>query len=248
VLDFTFQSAVREVVAGNASPEVLARMLEGDVLYEGGAQAALRLPTFLGNHDMGRFSMFVREGNPQADNAELLARTLLGHAMLLTLRGIPTIYYGDEQGFISDGNDQLAREDMFPSRVAQYNDNALLGTDATTAEQNYATDHPLYRAIAQLAGVRAGNPALRRGLTEIGTYDREPGLFTVQRTDPDSGQRVLIAYNTSSEPIVRDVELDYRTRGLVALAGRCPASVTAPGSVRLELPAFGWAVCEQVDR
>jgi glycosidase len=46
----------------------------------------------------------------------VLHRVKLGHSMLLTLRGVPTIYYGDEQGFVSDGKDQLAREDMFASQ------------------------------------------------------------------------------------------------------------------------------------
>ena len=49
----------------------------------------------------------------------------------LTARGVPTVYYGDEQGFTGDGNDQDAREDMFPSKTAVYNDNDLIGTDKT---------------------------------------------------------------------------------------------------------------------
>ena len=57
--------------------------------------------------------MFVKKGFPQASDDELLKRVMLGHAMLLTLRGVPTIYYGDEQGFVGDGGDQDAREDMF---------------------------------------------------------------------------------------------------------------------------------------
>ena len=40
-------------------------------------------------------------------------RDMLGHAMLLTLRGVPTIYSGDEQGFVGKGGDQDARQDMF---------------------------------------------------------------------------------------------------------------------------------------
>ena len=48
----------------------------------------------------------------------MLKRDLLAHAMLLTLRGVPTIYSGDEQGFAGDGGDQDAREDMFASKVA----------------------------------------------------------------------------------------------------------------------------------
>ena len=244
VLDFHFQAAVREVVANNASPEVIATLLDGDWAYEGGREAALRLPTFLGNHDMGRFSMFVREGNPDADNAELLARTMLGHAMLLTLRGIPTIYYGDEQGFISDGNDQLARENMFEARVDAYNDNDLLGTDATTAGENYDTDHPLYRAIARLSAIRTANPALRRGLSKVGTFDREAGLFSIIRTDPDNGQAVLLVFNTSGEAIARNVEIGMGVTRLTTLDGTCPATPIAPGSARFDVPAFGWAVCE----
>ena len=244
VLDFTFQSAVRDVVAENASPEVLVQMLEGDVLYAGGEEAALRLPTFLGNHDMGRFSMFVKAGNPDAGQSELLARTMLGHAMLLTLRGIPTVYYGDEQGFISDGNDQQAREDMFASRVADYNDNDLLGTQATTADANYAADHPLYRMIARLSALRKATPALRRGLTEIGTFDREPGLLSLIRRDPESGQTVLLVFNTSGQAITRNVEIDMKETTLKTLDGTCPAQPTAPGSARFTLPPFGWAVCE----
>ena len=52
---------------------------------------AMILPTFLGNHDQGRFARDVRRLNPNASEAEVLARVKLGHAMLLTLRGVPTI-------------------------------------------------------------------------------------------------------------------------------------------------------------
>ena len=78
-------------------------------------------------------------------------------------RGNPVIYYGDEQGFTGDGGDQLARQDMFPSRVAEYNDDDLIGTDATTAQANFNRRHPLYRAIARLAEVTRDHRALRNG-------------------------------------------------------------------------------------
>ncbi|MFX9020049.1 hypothetical protein ABTN35_20655, partial [Acinetobacter baumannii] len=63
--------------------------------------------------------------------------------MLMTLRGAPVIYYGDEQGFVGDGNDNDAREDMFASRVASFVDNRLLGTAHTTATESFDTAHPL---------------------------------------------------------------------------------------------------------
>ena len=244
VLDFTFQAAVTEVVAKGASPEVLSELLRGDILYRDGEATALQNPTFLGNHDMGRFSMFVKQANPQASEAELLARTMLGHAMLLTLRGVPTIYYGDEQGFVSDGGDQLARENMFPSIVVEYNDNDLLGSEATTATANFDTAHPLYRMIAGFSALRRANPALTTGTTAIGTFDREAGLFSVTRTDAATGQRVLLAFNTGAEAITRNIEIGYDVTAIVPLVGPCATEVTAPGSVLLTLPAFGYAVCE----
>ena len=71
--------------------------------------------------------------------------------MLLTLRGVPTIYFGDEQGFAGNaGGDQNARQDMFPSKVASYNEDSLIGSNATTAQENFNPDHPLYREIADL--------------------------------------------------------------------------------------------------
>ncbi|HEY0085596.1 MAG TPA: alpha-amylase family glycosyl hydrolase, partial [Allosphingosinicella sp.] len=91
VLDFAFQSAVTEVIARGAPTERLARLFQMDSLYEGGAATAMRLPTFLGNHDMGRFAHFVRQANPKATEEEILKRVVLGHAMLLFARGIPTV-------------------------------------------------------------------------------------------------------------------------------------------------------------
>ena len=107
-----------------------------DILYDGGDAAALQLPTFLGNHDAGRFSTFIRKAVPNASDEEMLKRVALGHVLMMTARGVPTIYYGDEQGFVGDGNDQDAREDMFTSRAAVYNDNDLFASSATTAQSN----------------------------------------------------------------------------------------------------------------
>ena len=218
-------------------------MFDGDVRYEGGEEAALDLPTFIGNHDMGRFSTLVKQDRPGIAQDELLARTRLAHVMLMSLRGSPVIYYGDEQGFVGDGNDQLAREDMFPSKTAVYNDNDLLGTDATTAEANFDTAHPFYRLIAELAAIRKAHPALSRGLQVTRQYGDDPGIFAVSRFDPADGTEYLLAYNTGDQAIERQVVTGYRGTRLETLSGSCPASVTAPGSVRLALPAFGWAIC-----
>lgn len=120
VLDFAFASAVRATVAGDAGTDKLARLFADDVLYEGGERTALQLPTFISNHDAGRFAYYVRAARPTASDDEVLKRVLLAHAMLFTLRGVPVVYYGDEQGFTGVGGDQDARQDMMVSRTPSY--------------------------------------------------------------------------------------------------------------------------------
>jgi glycosidase len=243
VLDFAFQAAMREVLGREGGTVVLAQMFDGDVLYEGGEETALTLPTFLGNHDMGRFSTLLREDRPGISQEELLQRVLLAHAMMLSLRGSPVIYYGDEQGFVGDGNDQLAREDMFPSRTAVYNDNDLMGTDATTAESNFDENHPIYRTVSQLSGLRRAHPALARGRQQVRHYEQGPGIFAASRFDPSDGREYLVAFNTTGQRRKANVEFSYDARSFAGLAGSCPERVYAPGAVAIDLPPFGWAVC-----
>lgn len=244
VLDFPFARAVIDVVAGKAGTDELAKLFRADALYEGGSEAALRLPTFLGNHDAGRFPALLKMFGLKAHNDELLKRDLLGHAMLLTLRGVPTIYSGDEQGFVGKGGDQDARQDMFASRVATYNEDKLLGTDATTAQSNFDTNHPIYREIAKLARVRTSNPAMTRGRQVIRFASEKPGLFAVSRFDSADGHEVLVVFNTSTQPIEQNVRVETRSAQFTVLAGNCPTSAVAPGSVRVSVPALGYAVCD----
>ncbi|WP_438728109.1 alpha-amylase family glycosyl hydrolase [Parasphingorhabdus sp. DH2-15] len=243
VLDFAFQQAVRDVIGQAKGTFILNELFDGDVLYEGGAKAALNLPTFLGNHDMGRFSTLIKQDIPGIASEELLGRVKLGYAMLMLLRGAPVIYYGDEQGFVGDGNDQAAREDMFASLTANYNDNQLIGTDATTAQSNFNTVHPLYRLIGELAELRRTHPILATGQQIVRHYSQKAGIFAVSRFDPDSGQQYLIAFNTDTQPQSANIALDYDAVSLTALHGRCPAKVTAPGSASVSLPGLGWSVC-----
>ena len=243
VLDFAFRWGVTDVVAGNKPTRELAALFDGDALYEGGADTAQILPTFLGNHDQGRFAHDVRRLNPAAGDAEVLARVTLAHAMLLTLRGVPTLYSGDEQGFAGDGGDQDAREDMFASKVAVYNDNALVGTRATTATASFGTTHPLFRSIAALSTLRLAHPALTRGRTVVRARGSTPGLFAVSRFDPATGREILLAFNTSATPVTQAVQVDTGSTRFTTLAGRCAPRAAAPGSLSITLPAFGYAVC-----
>ena len=78
-------------------------------------------PTFLGNHDMGRAALQIRAGAAAASTATRCSqRVLLGYDLLYLLRGAPAVYYGDEVGMIGRGGDQAARQDMFPTQVADW--------------------------------------------------------------------------------------------------------------------------------
>jgi len=241
VLDFGFAGAMSQVLSGKAGTDLLARLYADDVLYEGGAPAALRLPTFTGNHDFGRFAYLLRTALPDASDRELLQRVELSNAMLFLLRGVPVVYYGDEQGFIGHGIDQAARQDMFASQVASYNDQPLLGSTSTTAVENFDALHPLYKEIAGLASLRKQYPALRRGRQLVRAQSREPGLFAVSRIGND-GREILLAFNTSANRIVARVQVQPGSRKLTTLLGRCEGTDVI-GSAQLVLPAFGYTVC-----
>ena len=241
VLDFAFKQAALRSLAGGQPTEIWREFLLQDVLYAGGRATAKQLPTFLGNHDQGRFAFYVREGNKGATPEELLARVKLGHVLMFTWRGVPTVYYGDEQGFVGDGGDQDARETLFPSKTAVYLDNDLLGTERTNAVENFDTGHPLYRLIGELARIRTGSEALRRGDTRLLAAEDAPGLLAYSRRT--AAEEVVVAVNTSAKPITRNIAVAADVTSLASLAGPCPARPVAPGTIAVTLPAFGHVIC-----
>jgi glycosidase len=244
VLDFAFLHAVRHVVTGEMGTDALAKVFRADPIYEGGAAAALKLPTFVSNHDSpGHLAYFVRRERPAASDDEVLKRVMLANAMLLTLRGVPTIYYGDEQGFVGKGGDQDARQDMFASRVATYNEDRLVGTNATTAQANFNPAHPLYREIATLARIRTTHKALTRGLQLVRYSQDKPGLFAVSRFEPGTGREMLLMFNTSAAPVQQNVRVETHSSRFDTLAGSCPFSASAPGTITIDLAPLSYAVC-----
>jgi glycosidase len=243
VLDFGFALAVRDTVAGSTGTDLLAELFADDVLYAGAAAGARRLPTFISNHDMGRFAYFVRKERPRATDDEVLRRVTLGYAMLMTLRGVPVIYYGDEQGFAGTGGDQDAREDMFASRTASYNAERLVGSASTTAQGNFDTRHPLYRTLSMLARLRGANAALREGEQLVRAHGQTPGLFAASRLDPQGDGEVLVAFNTSTEAVDAQVEVGPLARSFHALHGVCSPVTSAPGSYHVRVAALDFIIC-----
>jgi glycosidase len=244
VLDFAFAAAVRDTVAGEAGTAKLARVFADDELYAGGAATARQLPTFISNHDAGRFGYLVRRARPRIEVGEQLRRVLLANALLLTLRGVPALYYGDEQGFLGDGGDASARQDMFATRVEKYAHEARLGIATTGSGDHYQITHPLYLAITELAHLRLGHRALLLGRQQTRAAGDTPGLFAVSRFDPADGHEIVLAFNTSPQAIDAVIRVDAHSGRFRALHGECAAESSAPGSYRVRVPELGYVICE----
>ena len=87
---------------------------------------------------------------------------------------------------------------MFASRVASYNDNDLIGTDATTAVANFDTGHPLYRTIRDLARLRRTYPALADGAQLPPYASNGAGVFAFSRIDAQEDREFLVALDDAT--------------------------------------------------
>jgi hypothetical protein len=54
---------------------------------------------------------------------------------------------------------------------------------------------------------------------------------------------MLLLFNTSTAPIKQNVRVEIRSTHFETLAGNCPTSAVAPGTVAIALPPLGYAVC-----
>jgi glycosidase len=124
-------------------------------------------------------------------------------------RGTPVIYYGDEQGFVGDGGDKLARQDMFPSLVPEYNDDDLIGTNATTADDNFDPTHPLYQALAGYATVRQARRCIGAQIHRYSNNTRRVHLLK-------AGRKISICWrSTTPRPPARRARHFYGAVWLV---------------------------------
>jgi hypothetical protein len=246
-IDFAFQLAARDYASAGGSAQDLRALFAADDWYIDADSNAYAMPTFLGNHDMGRIGWFLEQDNPDADDAELLARSRLAHALMFFARGQPVIYYGDEQGFTGDGGDKLAREDMDPSTVGEYNDNDLIGTDATTADDNFDRTHPLYQAIRRFSKLYRQHPALHSG-AQLDRYAADgAGIYAFSRIDRDRGVEYVVAVNNAETEQTATIPTDtpatqFRSLNTGAEGGANPAPVvrsSSDGELNVTVPALG---------
>ena len=109
------------------------------------------LLTFLSNHDIDRFQ-------PTREKAENMIRYKQALTLLLTLRGIPQLYVGDEIGMygVKGNNDGLLRKD-FPGGFPRDKQNAFTAEGRTELQNEY------FNFTRKLLRWRRGNRVVSMG-------------------------------------------------------------------------------------
>ncbi|GAA2817191.1 pullulanase-type alpha-1,6-glucosidase [Crossiella cryophila] len=246
VLDFPFQGGARAFAAGQGADR-LAEVLLADDRYTDADSNANALPTFLGNHDMGRIATMLRQDRPGMSEAETLARLRLAHSLMYFWRGNPVVYYGDEQGFVGTGGDKDARQDMFPSKVPEWLEQDQIGTDATPAADNFDPKHPLYRHLGQLSSFVDGDPVWRRGNQVLRLAERDVLAFS--RIDRDTQVEHVVLANGGNTPAEARVPVSAPGLGFRTVWGGDAALTSGvDGTVRVSVPPLSAVVLRSTGR
>ncbi|MBO0608561.1 pullulanase-type alpha-1,6-glucosidase [Myceligenerans salitolerans] len=234
VLDFAFQSAATSYASGN-SAQRLAGHFASDDLYTTPDSSATALPTFLGNHDMGRVGYML------AGTDEPLQRDELAHELMYLTRGQPVVYYGDEQGFAGTGGDKDARQTLFATQVDEYANQALVTGEQAGSQDRYDTDAPLYEHIAALAALREEHPALATGAQIERFAEDGAGVYAFSRVDRTEKVEHLVTLNNAAQEATASFSTLTPGASYSVLyddgAGVPPVSADANGEVTLTVPA-----------
>ena len=171
------------------------------------------LQTFVGNHDVTRLA------------SQLSDTRHIGHALavLFTVGGIPSVYYGDEQAFRGVKEQRVGGDDeirpAFPASPAGLLD----------------AGWPVYRLHQRLIGFRRRHPWLVRARTSV-EHLRNTAL-AYRSSDPDGS--VLVLLNTGDEPYRFPVD----PSGLVV--AQTPEPGAAVGEPVL-VPPHSWVILAEL--
>jgi pullulanase-type alpha-1,6-glucosidase len=238
-LDFPFQSGAVNFLSGKGSGG-LGDVLLADDQYTDADSNASSLPTFLGNHDMGRVGWMLRQNRPGIGEDELLNRLRLGNALMYLWRGNPVVYYGDEQGFAGGGGDKLARQDMFASKTPEYAAEELIGSDRTGAQDNFRTDSPLYRQLADLAKFVDADPVWRKGNQVLRLAQGD--VFAFSRIGAAEQTEHLVVANAGTSATTVDVPVAATSFRTVWPSSGAGPTRGADGKVRVTVPPLSAVV------
>jgi neopullulanase len=175
VFDFALWQASLDVFSGKKPARHLRDILKYDANYPNAA----RLTTMLNNHDVRR---------TVSVEGMTLEGAMLHTAFLLTARGIPQLYYGDEIGMAGEDDPDNRRD--FPGGFPGDARNAFTKAGRTPTEQR------MYEWTRDWINLRRAHSALRHGKTIDLIYTDDVYVFA-RRT---MNETVLIAMNRSARP------------------------------------------------
>jgi maltose alpha-D-glucosyltransferase/alpha-amylase len=210
----------------------------------------IAIPT--GNHDT-----VPRIGDGR-DKRELA----VAYAFLLTMPGVPFIYYGDEIGMRSvaglpskeggfgrtgartpmqwDASPNAGFSSAPASRLYLPIDSA---TDRPTVEAQQADPGSILNTVRGLIALRQAHPALQASGTFTAIVARSGGLpFVYERTG--NGERILVAVNPAAQPCGARLPEGFRFSHARALAGEPEALLSDSQGWSVDLPPVSYAVVE----
>jgi cyclomaltodextrin glucanotransferase len=173
VFDFGMAQAIRDAIGKNADAgfQLVQQVLDQDGAYRNASE----LVTFFENHDMPRFQS-LGAGNEMVDIAT---------ALIMTMRGIPCLYYGCEQYLHNDtngGDDPYNRPMM----------------------EKWDTDTNAFHITSRLSAERGKNPAIQWG----GHWPKivEKDLYVFVRKYQNS--RCLVVLNKGPERTIDSIDTE----------------------------------------
>jgi glycosidase len=223
LFDFPLFFPLRRAFGQGQELREVARALARDHLYPDPSQ----LVTFLGLHDVPRF---LNEPGATTDGLKL------AFTLLLTTRGIPLVYYGDEIAMRGGGDPDNRRD--FPGGFARDPQNAFLAASRTPEQQD------VFAHVQRLARLRAARPELRRGAVRnllVGeqqwAYARVLGERAVVVALNNAGAPATLEFAVDELPLAEGAELEDALSGArsrvsdgrlrVTLAARAALVLTA---------------------
>jgi glycosidase len=231
--DFPLCFALRDVIAHDHPMTELEKVLGQDSLYP----HPERLVTFIGNHDTTRFL---------TEATGSIAKLKLALGLLVTLRGMPQIYSGDEIG-MDGGPDPDDRHD-FPGGFAGDTHSAFTQTGRT------ATEEDVFAWTSSLLSLRAAHPALKTGLEQNLVADSD--VFAFVRSSDEAGcssdhkkERYLVIANKAQQSkLVVIAESETALEGCTEFRALMPGKAAAPlfseGKLQIEEPAQSMTLYE----
>ena len=160
--DFGLRDALIDFVSGKGSLYNVFKVISKDFLFIDPNQ----LVTFVDNHDMERVMHFA-SGNPE--------KVKLVYTILMTTRGIPSIFYGSEIGMVGGRGHGVLRA-PFPGGFPEDERNAFESSGRTDDENDF------FEFLKSLINIRKNNDAFTIGkmihyppVSNVYYYFRESG-------------------------------------------------------------------------